>query len=550
MKAHSYLSKVLGKILFPSLVLLLLVGFACGDDDEDEVSAPAATSEPAAISEATEVVAEEVAMAESPCGSTGGTLIEAEAFAWYNFEPSHYVSHTDRRVMRTMYDSLVEIDPDNRLRPKLATAWELQPNGRDYVFTLREDVIFHDGAKFDANVVADQMLFNMTDPGSIVRPEVPNFTGETEVIDEFTIKMVLTEISSTFLYGMYDAPGMIPSPKALAEMGRDIGQNPVGSGAYKFVSWTPGAEVAVERNPDYWSEGIPCFDEVKIIQMPEAAARLAAVRSGQIHIANWLPLADWERLQTMEEIQVYQFEQGSRLRYISFNHESPLGSIREIRAAVALAVDRDAFWKAHSFGTGSIGYAPYYPFHEIYDPDFKYERDVARARELVESTGLSPEELTFEWYMTSSEIEAGLLVIQENLAEIGINFDIVRIDGATNSQMRKDSELTVNLGGWTTRPHPDMYLWSMVHSQSSWNQQAARVNDPEIDRLLDLARVTTDIPAQAAVYAELGQYLIDSGSHITLMYDAGIIGLAENLRGFKFTPDGLTRYSNFPFWFE
>jgi peptide/nickel transport system substrate-binding protein len=484
------------------------------------------------------------------CGESGGTLIEAEAFNWFNFEPAYYVSHTDRRVMRSMYDSLLDIDSENRLIPKLATSWELQPNGKDYIFTLRDDVTFHDGAKFDAQVVADQLYFNMNDPGSIVAPEVPNFAGETEIIDPYTIKAVLTSTSSPFLYGMYDAPGMMPSPEALAELGRDIGKTPVGSGAYKFVSWTPNVEVHVEKNADYWETGLPCFDEVKIIQIPESSARLAALRTGEIHIANWLAASDWERLQTMEGVKAHQFVNGARLRYVNINHESTLGSIKEFRAAIALAVDREVFWKAFSFSTGTIGYQPYYPFHHAHTPGFQYERDIERAKELIASTGLSEDELKFDWFMVSSEEEPGLLVIQENLREIGINFDIVRVDSATNSQMRKDNELTIQLSGWSTRPHPDMYLWSMRHSLSNWNKQSARVSDPEVDRLLDLARATTDLDAQREVYLELAEHFVETGSHITLMYDAAIVGMADNLVGYQFAADALTRYGNFPFWLE
>jgi hypothetical protein len=96
--------------------------------------------------------------------------------------------------------------------------------------------------------------------------------------------------------------------------------------------------------------------------------------------------------------------------------------------------------------------------------------------------------------------------------------------------MRKDNELTIQLSGWSTRPHPDMYLWSM--------------------RLLDLARATTDLDAQREVYLELAEHFVETGSHITLMYDAAIVGMADNLVGYQFAADALTRYGNFPFWLE
>jgi len=546
------------RILCSLLAVLMLVAVACGSSDE---TAPAASKAAQEVSTATQIPAPQPTAAPQAttaaalvtstpaCGNVGGTLLEAEGHEWQNLDPPTYISHTDRRVNRIFYDTLIDIDAENKIIPRLAESWELQPNGKDYVFKVRKDVTFHDGTAFDAQAAIDHFNRVYSIEGGTVTGEIPSFDGDVELIGPHTFKMVLTEASAPFLISMYDIPGTIESPTAVAALG-SLALNPVGTGPYSFVSNTPSIEVVGERNPDYWMTGLPCFDSIKMLFIPDASARLAALRTGQIHIANELPLSSWAQLQTMEEVNAQQFGNGSRLRYIEFNHESPLGQLENFRRAVLLAVDRESFYAAHSFGTGKIGYQPVYPDMPWYNADLKYDRDLPEARKLLEATGLSPDELKFNWYLSSSQDEAGLTVIQSNLAEVGINFDIVRVDGGTNSQLRRDSEQTATLGGWTRRPDPDPYFSSMVHSQSGWNKQSARLSDPEVDRLIDLSRSTIDDEARRAVFKEIGHYMFDTGHHITLMYEGAIVGLAPGIKGYQLVPDGITRYGQFPYWLE
>ena len=511
---------------------------------------PAATQQPAptAAPQATTPPTSSPQMAESACGEMGGSLIENEGHEWLNSDPPTYISHVDRRLFRAFYDSLIDINPQNEIIPRLAMSWELS-DSKDYVFELRDDVVFHDGSPFNADAVANHIYRVFNVEGGTVTGEMPSFEGENEVMGPYTIKFVLTEPSAPFLISQYDVPGTIESPAAVEEMG-SLETHPVGTGPYKFVSQVPSIEFVGERNPDYWMPGLPCFDDYKLLFMPDASARLASVRTGQVQIANELPLSSWEQLEGLDDVIGHQLENGARLRYIEFNHESALGKLEDFRRAVALAVDREAFFAAHAFGTGKIGYQAVYPDMPWYNPDLLHERDLEEAKRLVEATGLSRDELKFNWYLSASQDEAGLTVIQANLAEVGINFDIVRVDGATNSQLRRDSELTATLGGWTRRPDPDPYFSSMIYSQSGWNQQAARLNDPEVDRLVELTRSTVDDDARRDVFRELVQYMFDTGHHITLMYEAVIIGVIPGLKGYEVIPDGMTRFGQFPIWEE
>ena len=577
---------VLRALAVPSLLITLAALLACGDGASDTPEPrAAATQDPAVTAAPTQAAAAAAAptqaptavpaaaqgqattaaapaaaaqpttppttppqMVESACGQMGGTLRENEGHEWLNSDPPTYISHTDRRTYRAFYDSLIDINPQNEIIPRLAKSWELA-DGKDYVFELRDDVVFHDGSPFNADAVAKHIhrVFNIE--GGTVTGEMPSFEGENEVMGPYTIKFVLTEASAPFLISQYDVPGTIESPTAVEEMG-SLETHPVGTGPYKFVSQTPSIEFVGERNPNYWMPGLPCFDEYKLLFMPDASARLAAVRTGQIQIANELPLSSWDQIQGLNEVVGYQLENGARLRYIEFNHDSPLGQLENFRRAVALAVDREAFFAAHAFGTGKIGFQAVYPDMPWYNPELTYERDIEEAKRLVEATGLSPDEMEFEWYMSASQDESGLTVIQANLAQVGINFDIVRVDGATNSQLRRDSKLTATLGGWTRRPDPDPYFSSMIYSQSGWNQQAARLNDPEVDRLVELTRSTVDDNARREVFKELGQYMFDTGHHITLMYEAVIIGVSPSIKGYQVVPDGMTRFGQYPFWEE
>src|SRR5690625_4561539 len=142
-------------------------------------------------------------------------------------DPHKSSAGVDRQVYHSVFNKLIEIDENWEFVPQLATSWEESDDGLTYTLELRDDVTFHDGTKFDAEAVK----FNferMLDPdfGSARAAEI-NSVDKVEVVDEFTVKIILKEPYAPFLSMLTDRAGMILSPTAVQEKGDDFSNHPV-----------------------------------------------------------------------------------------------------------------------------------------------------------------------------------------------------------------------------------------------------------------------------------------------------------------------------------
>ena len=150
----------------------------------------------------------------------------------------------DIQVMRLLYDSLVEYTPDAEIVPNLAESFEYSEDSLSLTFVLREGIEFHDGSAVDAEAVAYNL--RRIPEGDLPSIYTSHFAqvADIVVVDPMTVRVDLTEPSSTFLSSMATIPGMIASPGALEEMGEDFGVNPVGSGPFVFADRQGGSSLS------------------------------------------------------------------------------------------------------------------------------------------------------------------------------------------------------------------------------------------------------------------------------------------------------------------
>lgn len=162
----------------------------------------------------------------------------------------------DRQVQNQIYDKLVDLDENLRIVPMLATSWRVEEDGKVYVFNLRQGVKFHDGTDFNAEAVKFNLDRYRSAPGSRRSGELSLITN-VQVVNPYTVRVTLREPFAPFLAILSDRSGMMVSPTAVQRLGADFGNNPVGTGPFKFVERRRQDRIVLARNENYWQRGLP-----------------------------------------------------------------------------------------------------------------------------------------------------------------------------------------------------------------------------------------------------------------------------------------------------
>ncbi|MDR5682478.1 MAG: ABC transporter substrate-binding protein [Armatimonadota bacterium] len=458
----------------------------------------------------------------APAQEARGTLIHAQGTVCADTLNQHLSNNTPcRMVARHVLDNLVAVNPaDGTVHPWLAESWEITAGGRIYTFRLRRGVRFHDGTPFNAEAVR----FNFEWTMSPDRPRRgfrylamggPRYI-RTEVVDEFTVRVVFREPHGGFLTYLSDGGLGIDSPAALRRLGDDYGSRElVGTGPFRLVSWTRGAEAVLERNPDYrWGARVfghtgPAFVERLVYrQVPEAATRAAVVETGQATSSQITP-PDIAVLRGKPGVRIVLVPKAGTARMMLLNtKESPTNDIR-VRRAINHAINKPLLMRLPAWsGTGRPGLGPLptnmvpRAFQGLYRSqlqpvDLEYNPD--RARQLLEEAGwrVGPDGIRVrgsERLVLDHVIPEGTAVresepLQAMLRQVGIelrfrigdfNFWIGTVSkGEYRSTIMSDS-------GYESAG----ILSSFFRTGSVYNWYG--FSSPELDRMLDTAVASAD----------------------------------------------------------
>src|SRR5215470_11483502 len=242
--------------------------------------------------------------AEEP--KRGGTLTVGLAADISHFDVFHALGYEAVWALENIHSGLVRADPHGNIVPDMATSWDVKDDGRTYVFHLHKGITFHDGTPADAEAIKWNIEYTL-DPANTADARV-FFKPITavEALDDTTLQIRLKEPSADFLMvlGGYRTGFLVASPTAVKRWGSDYKFHPVGAGPFKFVEWTPGQQVVLEKNEHYFKPGLPYLDRIVLKTMKDATTRLGAVRAGELAFATWVPLEMVRILQGAPGVQV------------------------------------------------------------------------------------------------------------------------------------------------------------------------------------------------------------------------------------------------------
>jgi peptide/nickel transport system substrate-binding protein len=208
-------------------------------------------------------------------------------------DPTQARTFSGRIVFAALCDKLFDIGPELEIVPQLATGWEWTDDNKGLIVRVRSGVKFHDGEPFNAAAVKFSIERHLTMPGSNRKAEISAVSG-VEVIDDRTVKLVLSAPYAPLLAQLTDRAGMVVSPKAAQAAGETFGSHPVCAGPFKFVERVAQDRIVVERFADYWDNDKIKLDRIVYLPIPDSTVRLANLQSGGLDMIERVAATDLE----------------------------------------------------------------------------------------------------------------------------------------------------------------------------------------------------------------------------------------------------------------
>ena len=276
-------------------------------------------------------------------GERGETLRVGVAIDAKNFDPQNSVDTFSFSMQKQIYESLVTVDGKTRkLVPVLAESWEMLDDVT-YKFHLRKGVKFHNGEE----LTADDVVFSLkrvTDPAQSVFAKSKGIYIDPngfEIIDKYTVIVRTNGVVGGFLGSMKHPYASILNRKAVEEAGKEYFRHPVGTGPYKFVSWTKGEKVELEAFKDYWGEK-PYAEKMTFVVLPDDSSRVIALETGKVDMIYAVPSGDFNRLSESKDVKIVKAP-GLLLFYLGMNTQNPKLSDPRVRLAIEYAIKKDAY---------------------------------------------------------------------------------------------------------------------------------------------------------------------------------------------------------------
>ncbi|WP_226667562.1 ABC transporter substrate-binding protein [Metabacillus litoralis] len=467
------------------------------------------------------------------------------------------------KVTENIFETLVEYgEQDTTLHPGLAETWEVSDDALTYTLKLRQGVKFHDGTDFNAEAV----VFNFERWMNGNADDFPYYTmfggfkgEEGHVIesitaeDEFTVKFVLNRPQAPFLKNLAMSPFGIASPAAVEEHGDKFRENPVGTGPFKFVEWKQNDRIVIEKNTDYWQEGLPKLNQVIFRVIPENSARLNALTNGEIDLMDGVNNSDEATVTSNDQLQLIE-RPSMNVGYLGFTTNRPPFDNKLVRQALNHAVDKKAIIDAFYGGKAEAAKNAMPPSVEGYNDDIEdYPYDLEKAKELLAEAGYEDGFEMDLWAMPVARpyMPEGMKVaevIQASFSEIGVKAEIQSVDWATYLDKASKGEFDAYMLGWTgDNGDPDNFLYTLLDKDSIGSNNYSYYSNEKLHDVLIQAQTETDQAKRNELYKQAQEIIHDDAPWVPLVHSTPLLAGASDLINYLPHPTGSEALTNVEF---
>ena len=469
-------------------------------------------------------------------------------------------------IQRLIMDGLFGFDDDMNIIPLLAESYEANDNATEFTIHLRQGISFTDGTPFNADA-AKANLDRWGDPDLGLKRTslLCNILESTEVVDEYTVKVTLTEPFGAFISTLAHPACVLMSPKVIAEGSEACAEHPVGTGQYEFVEWIAGDHATVTLNKDWWgydaeicggtalAEPDAGFKSITFRPVTENASRVAMLQAGDADFIWPVPTESMSTLAADPDVYVDAGE-GIVVRWLFLNtQKEPFNDVR-VRQAMNYGVDKDAYIAVVKNGLASQATSVLGPAVQHYKGNDPYPYDPEKAKELLAEAGYPDGfDTTIICRSTTADLKQSEF-LQQQLAQIGVNVEIRSFENAIVSEMVEGHE------GPGSEAEVDMYIsgWSSSTGDADWGIRPllAKESEPpasfnisyfendELDELLYSALETADEEKRAGYYAQAQDLIWEECPMVFLAVDYNTWGSTMNIENVKIYPDGCLNIRN------
>lgn len=454
------------------------------------------------------------------------TLRMASTQTYVSIDPHFRTLIADGNIVGLTYESFYSYNSRLEFTPRLAERHEISEDGLEYTYYLKENAKFHDGEDVKASDVVFSIERAKKSPTLITQTE---FIDKVEEIDEHTVKITLSQVVPAFFTQICDV--YIVSEKTVANAPDKYEYLPAGSGPYTIETWKPDEKVVLKRNEDYHGEVAP-IEMVEYIIFGDSASALLAFEAGEIDYIG-VPKADWSRI---VESGLYntQLQDGTHTTFMVFNMDKePFNDLR-VRQAFSYAVNKEdvLFGAMEDLGqVATMVGTPWYcqgtpPVDEI----FTYEYNPEKAKQLLAEAGY-PEGLTLAepaGTMGGNHFEKALAIVQAQLADVGVNFDIEVIDSAVYGDQIRTGNFLFQVWGISTTVDAG-WLERVYGTSGIGDLNGSRYSNPEVDRLFAEAKKNPNEEERLAQYHKLFNICAEDAVIIPLYWQSSCIAWNKDL---------------------
>ncbi|ALU91154.1 ABC-type dipeptide transporter, periplasmic peptide-binding protein [Herbaspirillum rubrisubalbicans M1] len=464
------------------------------------------------------------AMAQTP--KRGGKLRMATQTSSTadTLDPAKAAHATDYTRVNLFYNGLTKLD--SKLGPQMVLAEELlTTDAITWTVKLRKDVIFHDGKPFTpADVVY-----------SLMRHKDPAVASKVKVVADQIESVKATgpnEVQIKLAGANADLPVILSTAQFLIiRDGTTEFRTPNGTGAFKCKEFTPGVRTIGVRNENYWKSGMPYLDEVEVFGIPDEAARVNALLSGDVHWINDVNARSTERVRTSAGYTVIETRTGLYTDLVIRQDVAP-GNSMDFTLGMKYLMDREQIKNAAFRGYAvTANDQPIDPTNRFYFPGLPqrpYDPDKAKFH--LQKAGVLGSTIPLVASAAATGSVDIAVLMQQSAQKIGLKLDVKRVppDGYWSNQWMK---VPLGFGNINPRPSADILFTQLFKSDAQWNESGWK--NAQFDQLLVAARGETDFNKRKQMYADM-QTLVHEKCGI------GIPVFIINLEGVNTKVKGIT----------
>ena len=478
------------------------------------------------------------------------TLVVDKANELQSIDPAFDYEYAGWEVIANLYDTLVTYDKSDpsKFVGALATSWTASSDGLVHTFKLRENVKFSNGDPLDASAVkysVDRIL-KMNQPPSWILSQSLNLES-VKVIDNLTVEFHLTQPYAAFLATMATVTAAIVNPNVVEAHGGVVenavntwmDSNAAGSGPFVLQEWIKGDHLTLARNPQYWGTP-PKLEKVIMYYKTSVQTRLMDLKSGfaQIAVIDVNHVGD---VQGVEGIVVQNIGLTQHIDFVYMNTKTFPFNNMLLRKAVVHAINYDAIKSGINKDLIVRYVGPFPKGMEGYDESIEpYKYDPELAKQLLAQAGYPDgnglPQITYLYYSRDASVALIAQEIQQDLANVGINVNLLGVSFATYIDKILAGPENVPEMGWTEwypdYISPDDYVVPFANPDFppiGWNP--AYYSNPQVTELYQKAPYITDAKERVAMYGEITRIMYEDVPYAWLGQFTGYYVFRSNVHG-------------------